>query len=31
VLGIDPTRTFTDHRGRPQFLLTDPQKIEALI
>lgn len=31
VLGIDPTLTFTDHRGRPQTLLTDPQKIEALI
>jgi hypothetical protein len=31
VLGIDPTRTFTDHRGRPQFLLSDPQKIETLI
>lgn len=31
VLGIDPMRTFTDHRGRPQFLLNDPQKIDALI
>jgi hypothetical protein len=31
VLGIDPTQTFTDHLGRPQFLLTDPQKIAALI
>jgi len=30
VLGIDPTQTFTDHLGRPQFLLTDPQKIVAL-
>lgn len=31
VLGIDPTQTFIDHRGRPQFLLTDPQKIDALV
>jgi len=31
VLGIDPTLTFSDHRGRPQTLLTDPQKIEALV
>ncbi len=31
VLGIDPTQTFIDHLGRPQYLLDDPQKIAALI
>jgi hypothetical protein len=31
VLGIDPTRTFTDHLGRPQYLLDDPRKIAGLV
>jgi hypothetical protein len=30
VLGIDPMQTFTDHLGRPQYLLNDPQRIAAL-
>jgi hypothetical protein len=30
VLGIDPTRTFPDHAGRPRYLLDDQEKIAEL-
>jgi len=30
VLGVDPTGTLTDFRGRPQFLLDDPKPIAEL-
>jgi hypothetical protein len=31
VLGIDPSLTFTDHAGRPRYLLDDQEKIAELI
>jgi uncharacterized protein (DUF1501 family) len=31
VLGIDPALTFPDHRGRPQYLLDDRDKIAELV
>jgi hypothetical protein len=32
VLGINPAATtLTDHSGRPQYLLDDPEKIAELI
>lgn len=31
VLDIDPALTFLDHRGRPQYLLDDREKIAALL
>ncbi len=31
VLGIDPALTFADHRGRPQYLLEDRDKIDELV
>jgi hypothetical protein len=31
VLGIDPTTTFTDYNGRPQYVLEDPQPVAELL
>jgi hypothetical protein len=31
LLNIDPSLTFADHRGRPQYLLEDRDKIEELV
>jgi hypothetical protein len=31
LLGIDTTATFLDHNGRPQFILDDRDKIDALL
>jgi hypothetical protein len=31
VLGIDPTTTFPDYNGRPQYLLDDPQPVAELL
>lgn len=31
VLGIDPTRTFPDHSGRPRYILDNPEPISELL
>ena len=31
VLGIDPTTTFPDHRGRPQVVLDDQEPVPGLL